>query len=179
MHSSYGRLLAALAGIALLAGCVQQEASTAAAPPPAPMAAAPQTSTYQVYFNTNRSQLDASDEATVQSIAAAIQGNSSAHVAIVGKADTVGKEKANMKLSQRRADRVRDALIAAGVPASSIEASWTGESQLPVPTANNVAEAHNRVVEITVQSPQTAAAPQDHDWGPSTIPGHYEPTTGH
>lgn len=31
-----------------------------------------------------------------------------------------------------------------------------------------------------VAAPATAAAPQDqdHDWGPSTVPGHYEPTPG-
>lgn len=183
MHDSCWRLVAALIGISLLAGCVQQEAPVAATPQPAPMVAAPQTSTYQVYFNTNRSQLNADDEATIKSIAAAVQGNSTASVAIVGKADTVGKANANMKLSQQRADQVRDALIAAGVPASSINSSWTGEGQLPVPTADNVAEVHNRVVEITVQTPRPAMAAasqdQDYDWGPSTVPGHFEPTPGH
>jgi OOP family OmpA-OmpF porin len=51
---------------------------------------------------------------------------------------------------QRRADAVRDALIAAGVPADRIDTSWTGEAKQAVATANDVNEPRNRVVDVTV-----------------------------
>lgn len=170
------RPFAALVGISLLAGCVQEQAPQAAAPQPAPVAAAPHTSSYAIYFDTNRSNINASGEATIESIAAAVRNSSASRVEIVGKADTVGKSNANMKLSQERAAEVRDALVKTGqVPPASIETSWTGETRLPVPTANHVAEARNRVVEVVVQTvpPATAAAPAQppEGWGSPNTPG--------
>jgi len=55
---------------------------------------------------------------------------------------------------QRRAEALRDALIAAGVPADRIDTSWTGEAKQAVATAN-VNEPRNRVVDVIVvkQSP--------------------------
>lgn len=168
------RLLAAFVGISLLAGCVQEQAPQAAAPQAAPVAAAPHTSSYAVYFDTNRATINANAEATIENIATAARNGSAARVTIVGKADTVGKANANMKLSQERAAEVRGALVRAGLPSSSIATSWTGETQLPVSTANNVAEARNRVVEVVVQTmpPATAAAPAQppEGWGSPNTP---------
>ena len=55
-----------------------------------------------------------------------------------------------MHLSQRRAETVSKALIAAGVPAYRINWQALGESQLEVPTRNDVREPKNRVVDIFV-----------------------------
>ena len=74
---------------------------------------------------------------------------------VIGKTDRVGAPPANMALAQRRADTVRDALIATGVRAASIDTSWTGEGRQQVATADDVAAPRNRVVDVTVvkQSP--------------------------
>jgi len=76
-------------------------------------------------------------------------------VTVIGRTDRIGAPPANMALSQRRADAVRDALIAAGVPAANIDTSWTGEGKQQVATAADTAEPRNRVVDVTVvkQSP--------------------------
>ena len=57
----------------------------------------------------------------------------------------------NEKLSERRSDAVREALIAAGVPAEAITTAWKGEAENAVPTADGVKEQANRRAEIIVQ----------------------------
>jgi outer membrane protein OmpA-like peptidoglycan-associated protein len=71
-------------------------------------------------------------------------------VTVIGKTDRVGAAPANMALSRRRANAVRDALVAAGVPAASIVTSWTGEGKQQMATADEVDQQGNRVVDITV-----------------------------
>jgi hypothetical protein len=56
----------------------------------------------------------------------------------------------NLALSQQRAQAVTDGLVAAGVPATSINSTGTGEASLPVQTGDNVNEQRNRSVDITV-----------------------------
>jgi OOP family OmpA-OmpF porin len=58
-----------------------------------------------------------------------------------------------MALSERRAELVRDALIAAGVPAARIDTSWLGEGKQAVPMPDDVAARRNRVVDIVLQEP--------------------------
>jgi outer membrane protein OmpA-like peptidoglycan-associated protein len=56
-----------------------------------------------------------------------------------------------MRLSQRRADAVRDALVYDGhVTLDRVETRWTGERRQGVPTGDAVAAAENRVVDIAV-----------------------------
>lgn len=67
-----------------------------------------------------------------------------------GHTDSIGSDQYNMRLSLRRANAVRDYLIAGGISASRIRAEGFGESQ-PV-ASNETAEgrAQNRRVELRV-----------------------------
>lgn len=69
-------------------------------------------------------------------------------IVITGHADTAGPAGYNQRLSQRRADAVREALIARGVDAQLIDASGRGENELMVPTPNNTREPANRRAQI-------------------------------
>lgn len=72
-------------------------------------------------------------------------------IRIEGHTDSRGNTKANQTLSQRRADAVRDALIAAGVAAKRITTVGLGES---APVASNDSEegrARNRRVVVILQ----------------------------
>ena len=73
------------------------------------------------------------------------------HVVLVGKAERAGSDAYNLRLSKRRAETVRSALVQNGVPAGRIETRWVGEREPPVPTADNVREPRNRVVEINLR----------------------------
>ena len=121
-------------------------------PPQAAAATGPQLAGawYQVYFDSNKAELDASGQMIVRTVASVATNNATTRVTVIGKTDRVGAPADNVALSQRRADGVRDALFAAGVPTARIDTSWTGETKQNVATANGVAERQDRVVDITV-----------------------------
>jgi len=147
LHSA--KIIRALvAGVALsaIAGC------ETASPPPVAAANGPELAGawYQVYFDTNSSAIDARGRTIVDKVAYVVANTANTRVTVIGKADRVGPVRANIDLSQQRANAVRDALVAAGVPANRIDTSWTGERRQAVATPNDAAERRNRVVDITV-----------------------------
>jgi OOP family OmpA-OmpF porin len=141
------RPLLAVVGFAMLAACADQGA------PPA--AAAPQLAGawYQVFFDTDKTDLSPRGELIVNKVADVVRSNNEVRVTVIGRTDRAGTAAANMALSERRAELVRDALIAAGVPAARIDTSWLGEGEQDVPTPDDVAAQRNRVVDIVVQEP--------------------------
>ena len=58
-------------------------------------------------------------------------------VLVTGHADRIGTDAYNQKLSQRRADAVKDYLVGQGVEASRVETEAKGESE-PVVSCDNV-----------------------------------------
>lgn len=142
--------IAAAIVLSLAAGCAEQPKSTQAAAPP--MADGPELAGawYQIYFDTNKTDIDSRGRMVVNSVAHVATNNGLTRVTVIGKTDRVGGTAGNVALSQRRADQVRDALIAAGVPADRIDTSWTGEARQAVSTANEAEEQRNRVVDVTV-----------------------------
>ncbi len=118
-----------------------QPAAAAQMPPPAPM------HQYNVYFEFDKATLTSDAKKIIAQVAGQVKGGDT-HVAITGKADLSGTDAYNMALSHRRADAVRQALVADGVPAQHIDERWVGMREPPVPTAPGVREPRNRVVEI-------------------------------
>jgi peptidoglycan-associated lipoprotein len=144
---SWRPLLAAV-GFAALAACAAQGSP----PPPAP---APQMAGawYQVFFDTNQTDLSPRGQLIVNKVAEVVRINDEVRVTVIGRTDRAGTATANMALSERRAELVRDALIAAGVPSARIDTSWLGEGKQNVPTPDDVAQKRSRVVDIVVQEP--------------------------
>ena len=68
----------------------------------------------------------------------------------MGHADTVGSTAYNQGLSEARANRVADELIARGVPAGAMTLAGRSENQPAVDTGDNVREPQNRRVEIVL-----------------------------
>ncbi|MBS0341803.1 MAG: efflux RND transporter periplasmic adaptor subunit [Proteobacteria bacterium] len=73
-----------------------------------------------VYFETNRSRVDATGQARLHDIAAAMKAQPAAQATVHGYVDASGSAKRNGELAKQRAQAVRDALVAAGVPAERI-----------------------------------------------------------
>jgi len=141
------RPLCAAVGFAMLAACADQSS-------PAP-AAVPQMAGawYQVFFDTDKTDLSPRGQLIVSKAADVVTHNDEVWVTVIGRTDRAGTATANMALSERRAELVRDALIAAGVPSARIDTSWLGEGKQDAPTPDDVAQQRNRVVDIVIQEP--------------------------
>ncbi len=128
-----------------------------AAPPPPPVVTPPspppipRPTSFWVYFDFDRSDINAEGRSTIDTIAAEARRDATLRIRVVGKADRAGPEDYNMRLSQRRANAVRDLLTQRGVSANQIEAVGVGEAQPPVATPDSVREPRNRVVEIAIR----------------------------
>jgi peptidoglycan-associated lipoprotein len=151
------RLSAAAATVALAAACgggPPPHAQSANNPPPVAnyRDTTPELAGawYEVFFDSNSTAIDQRGRSIVNNVAYVVKNEPTTRVTIIGKTDRTGTQAANMALSQNRANVVRTALIAAGVPPNRIDASWTGELGQDTAIASDVADRRNRVVDITV-----------------------------
>ena len=128
----------------LLAALAEMEA-----PPPTPPAVAP--AVYLVLFDFDKSNINAAGQAVINQVIADYNANKATAVSVTGHTDRAGSDAYNEKLSERRADAVREALIAGGIPAEAITTAWKGESENAVPTEDGVKEQANRRAEIIIQ----------------------------
>lgn len=135
-----------------LEGLVQSAPPATPAPAvdqPPPMI--PEEAMYLVFFNWDAADLIPGATSVVDAIAAEVKKNPPTQINVVGHADTSGEKKYNEKLSFKRANAVKDALIKAGVGADLINVDSKGETQLLVPTPDGVREPANRRVNISFQ----------------------------
>jgi outer membrane protein OmpA-like peptidoglycan-associated protein len=123
-----------------------------AAPPPAPVVAAPEPQRlFQVFFDFDKSEITEAAARVIEAAAATVKAGNVARITVTGHTDTVGTDRYNQALSERRAAAVRDGLIADGVGAGEITTSGVGKRGLLVPTADGVREPQNRRAEIVLQ----------------------------
>ena len=74
------------------------------------------------------------------------------HITIVGHTDSQGADDMNMKLSQSRADAVRNYMVQQGVEASRVVAQGQGETQPIADNETPEGRANNRRVEIILEN---------------------------
>lgn len=104
----------------------------------------------RVSFEEGSDAIRAESQEQLENIAVILQAYPAVRIKIGGYTDSTGDRRANERLSQHRADAVRDALIARGVERDRIEAEGYGE-QFPV--ADNATEegrARNRRIALRV-----------------------------
>ena len=106
---------------------------------------------FVLFFQFESDELTPASLALVPEILQAVKNRPVPDVSVVGHTDTTGTRAGNFELGLKRANTIRDRLIAAGLSASSIEAASHGEADLLVATADDVFEPRNRRVEITVR----------------------------
>ena len=72
---------------------------------------------------------------------------------IAGHTDDKGSDEYNLKLSQNRANAVKDYLVNSGVESELITAQGFGESKPIVPNDNDANRERNRRVEFKITKP--------------------------
>ena len=122
--------------------------------PPPPPPPAPGTKMVELrgpHFDFNKATLKPEGKRKVDDAIKMMQENPSLSVSVEGHTDSVGSDAYNQKLSERRAQAVRDYMVAEGISASRISTRGWGKSK-PV-ASNDTAEgrAENRRVEIIAQ----------------------------
>lgn len=83
-----------------------------------------------VFFNVNSSYIQANQQPEIAMTAAQVKENAGATVLVQGYASKDGSKAFNQKLSERRAQAVKKALIQNGVPESSITAEGLGVTEV-------------------------------------------------
>lgn len=104
-----------------------------------------------VHFESNGNRLAAGADAVLAEMRAALATLPAPELIVTGHTDRVGSVEANDTLSLARAATVRELLVAAGVDRALISVAGRGEREPVVPTADEVAEARNRRVEIKLR----------------------------
>lgn len=103
-----------------------------------------------LFFATNKTRILSSSEDAMNALFSYLERNKDIRIRIIGHTDNVGKDEANQRLSEGRANAVRQDLIEKGIDADRIEAEGRGESE-PIDT-NDTEEGrqNNRRVEIEI-----------------------------
>ena len=103
-----------------------------------------------LFFATNKTRILSRSEEALNDLYMYLARNPQVRIKIIGHTDSVGKDEANQKLSDGRANEVMKDLIERGIAADRIEAEGRGESQ-PIDT-NDTEEGrqNNRRVEIEI-----------------------------
>lgn len=106
---------------------------------------------FMLYFLKGEDELTAESKKEIEKMFVELAKRPASEIAVIGHTDTVGSIQFNDKLSLQRAKRVRQLLIARGVPSGGIAIAGRGERELLVATGDEVQEPKNRRVEINVR----------------------------
>lgn len=104
---------------------------------------------FRLYFK--QGSTDLVDPSVIDAVLTEIKSREGADIQIVGHTDTTGDGPLNDTVSAKRAESIKALLAERGVDVGIARTSGRGERELRVPTEDNVENAENRRVEITVR----------------------------
>ncbi len=103
-----------------------------------------------MYFPFDKSFLTTDAQAVVQQAAQYANQGHATRIVVVGHTDTSGSAAYNLRLSERRAKTVADALVSQGVAQNTLQVDWKGKTDLAVQTGDGVKEPLNRRATIDI-----------------------------
>jgi outer membrane protein OmpA-like peptidoglycan-associated protein len=106
---------------------------------------------FTLYFKEGSDELTPDSAKELERVLAEIRKRPAPDLIIVGHTDRVGLLADNDRLALKRAEKMRGEMVRQGLPADSVQAAGRGEREPLVPTADEVAEARNRRVEMLVR----------------------------
>jgi outer membrane protein OmpA-like peptidoglycan-associated protein len=101
-------------------------------------------------FEFDKAELRSEDRELLSRVAGVLLSSQDYTVSVNGHTDDVGSDVYNQKLSERRAQAVRDYLVQAGLPADVLSVTGHGKALPLVPRADDAARAKNRRVELAI-----------------------------
>ncbi len=101
-----------------------------------------------ILFGFDKSKLSKDAQKTLDAIYDALSKYSDAKITLSGHTDSIGSEKYNMKLSEKRANSAKDYLVKKGLNGSMLNVEWFGESKPIAPNKTAADRAKNRRVEV-------------------------------
>ncbi|MDM8567699.1 OmpA family protein [Candidatus Halobeggiatoa sp. HSG11] len=105
-----------------------------------------------VMFETGKAALSPKGNHKLDEFATVIQHYGTQNVLIEGHTDNVGKATYNQRLSERRANTVRDSLVVRGVKSNRLVTKGLGEKQPIATNATSSGRQQNRRVVLTILS---------------------------
>jgi outer membrane protein OmpA-like peptidoglycan-associated protein len=148
-HILFAIIVSCLATQAAAQSTPAVAAAQAAKPPEATQPAAGAPAALVLYFDVASSTIRNEDRAVLDAASHAYNEGKPIVMILTGSSDRTGSSEANLTLSERRAGAVLKGLRDRGIPADRFQVLAKGETDLPVPTDQGVAELRNRRVEIT------------------------------
>jgi OmpA-OmpF porin, OOP family len=130
------------------AGTVRAPASPSAVPPP-PMTKVASLS--GPHFAFNEAQLTPEGQAKVRGAAQMFDQYPDRGIEVSGYTDSMGSDARNQRLSERRAEAVKQILVESGVSASRITTAGYGAANPVASNATAEGRAQNRRVEIVLE----------------------------
>jgi len=109
-------------------------------------------------FRTDEDTLSPTISGKLGQLAASLVGNADIRIRLDGFADERGNAVYNQELSSRRAEHVRDLLVAAGIDRSRISVNAHGESQAPDSNADSFALERRVSMTLFTDDAQSIAA---------------------
>ena len=106
---------------------------------------------FTLYFVEGKDEFTDASRRALDGVLTEIASRPVPDVLVIGHTDKVGTDTVNDPLSRQRAEVVRKALVARGLAPENIVVIGRGKRDPIVPTADGVAEARNRRVEILVR----------------------------
>jgi outer membrane protein OmpA-like peptidoglycan-associated protein len=104
-----------------------------------------------LYFVWESTELKPNSRATIKEIIDEIRKRASTEISVSGHTDRAGSNEFNIALSRKRAEYVRDLLIAEGIAPEAISVASHGEGNPIIKTPDNVREPRNRRVEVIIR----------------------------
>lgn len=107
---------------------------------------APESITYRIYFDLDRSLLLSDAFKTLQGVVSILKSDNTLSVSLSGHSDNTGTSAVNMQISAERVNVTRDYLLSYNIASERITTAYYGET-VPVDEAQ---QWRNRRVEITI-----------------------------
>jgi outer membrane protein OmpA-like peptidoglycan-associated protein len=104
----------------------------------------------KIFFDTNKATIQPRSFGLLDEIASVLRGRATMTVRIEGHTDSRGSRPHNLKLSQARADAVRQHLVGLGIDASRMEPRGYGPDQPIETNKTNAGREKNRRVEFII-----------------------------